>query len=281
MNLLGQIPSYIDYITMAFPITSKTSGRELIRLPTSKTSSIKRNVLIIITGNAWMKRKSPTQDNRALQSKSHLPRLPPALSNQIRIKGPPHHPPLHPLPHSLVLPLLPNPNPLLRLLRNPLLTTGIFPLSLVPMANSFLKRKPVAKDLVSAAIAAKIIHLHAYLSPNQKRARLPTILQHLRCPPPSQTATRPALKPRAVLLTSLTRSPKNPTMVLPPTSNYSLFGMPAQPNLPKARLSTMVLDSYDLFLLDLNISNPSVTALVTLIPFPLIRFPNPLRLHCF
>ena len=51
MNLLGQIPSYINYITTAFLIASRTSGREPIRLPTSKTSSVKRNVLIIITGN--------------------------------------------------------------------------------------------------------------------------------------------------------------------------------------------------------------------------------------
>ena len=41
----------------------------------------------------------------------------------------------------------------------------------------------------------------------------------------------------------------------------------------------MVSDSYDLFLLDLNISNHSVTALVTLIPFPLIHFSDPLRLR--
>ena len=43
----------------------------------------------------------------------------------------------------------------------------------------------------------------------------------------------------------------------------------------------MVSDSYDLFLLDPNISTPSVTALVTFIPFPLIRFSDPLRLRLF
>ena len=43
----------------------------------------------------------------------------------------------------------------------------------------------------------------------------------------------------------------------------------------------MVLDSYDLFLLDLNIFNPFVTTLVTLIPFPLICFPDPLCLCLF
>ena len=54
--------------------------------------------------------------------------------------------------------------------------------------------------------------------------------------------------------------------------------MPTQPNLPKARLSTMVSDNYGVFLLDLNISNLFVTTLVLLITFPLICFPNPLCL---
>ena len=162
MNLLGRIAYCIDYITTAFPTASKTSGREPIHLPTLKTSSVKLNTRITVTGSVWTKRKSPMRNNPAVPTKSRL-LSPPMLNHPRRIKSLP----LHPLPHSLVLPP-PNPNPLPPLLPHPnrLPAPKISPRSSAPMANSCLRRKPTVRDSVSAVIAAKIIHLHANLSPN-------------------------------------------------------------------------------------------------------------------
>ena len=146
-NSVGQRMFYINSITSAFQIVSRTSGPDPICLPASVISFVKLNAPTIATGNALTKRRSPMP----------FIYVPQTRSQPLKHRAAPNNPNPRPPPLSSALPppplLNPIPPPPLAPTPSQRLTPKTSRRSLVLMASSCQKRRPDERNLDSAHTA--------------------------------------------------------------------------------------------------------------------------------